>query len=71
MSGQPGFDPAPILARYRDCDAGEVAAVLGVPIGTIHAWRQGRRRMRVWTADRLAIHEGTHPAVLWPDWGRP
>lgn len=61
------FDPEPILRRFPDRTAQEIADALDVSKATVEAWRHGRRRLRVTLADRLACEVDSHPGVEWPD----
>jgi len=74
--------PAIELARRQLLDAGwheregndlykvdnipRIAERCGVAPRTVWRWLGGAD-MKADTADRVAIHLGTHPALLWPD----
>jgi hypothetical protein len=64
--GDPILPFAP-LEELADCEnASALARRLGEPRTTIHRWR--RCGVRLFTADRLAIHLGYHPSEVWPEW---
>lgn len=63
------LDPTPLLALFHGARDDEVARFLNVHHTTVNKWRNGRRRIRYDTADRLAIELGLHPLNLWPEWG--
>ena len=43
----------------------DFALTLHVDVRNVDRWR--RNGIPWWTADRLATHLGTHPALIWPD----
>lgn len=65
---QPGLDPSPLLRMVADLCADDAAVYLGVSPGALNSWRQGRRRVSWYNADRIAVHLGLHPVDLWPEW---
>lgn len=46
----------------------ELADRVGVTRGTVHRWQHSG--VDVWTADRVAVVLGRHPANVWPEWER-
>jgi|GEM_PF-5269812 len=45
--------------------ARDFALALNVNTRNVQRWRH--RGIQWWTADRLAVHLGTHPSLIWPD----
>lgn len=63
------FDLRTLIAFMGEMDDSTMAAALGVKRQRIVDWKRGKGAMTPWwNADRLAIHIGTHPAFIWPDW---
>lgn len=63
------LDPGPLLEVVPG-SAREQAEALGVSVRQVCRWRAGAARLRIPTADALAVRVGHHPAELWPDtWG--
>lgn len=72
MSNTPTYSPAPLLAAAEACIEGEpthgaVAEILGVADRTVSRWRNGQQVAEA-TADKVAIHLGYHPCLLWAEW---
>lgn len=69
------FDPHPLIAAAKvmrpEADDGELAVMLGVERRTIQRWRHQGVTLTLWDADRFAIHLGTHPLLVWPEWIDP
>jgi hypothetical protein len=65
---QETFDPAPVLARFPDRTAADIAAYLGVGAASVAKWRAGLRGLPPAGADRIAVRLGVHPGELWPEW---
>ena len=47
-----------------ECTTGHVARRLHTSREVVYKWR--RRGLTITTADRLAVHLGLHPAIVWP-----
>ncbi len=47
-------------------DIGKVASVLNMEPSNIYRWRQ--YGLTWFTADRIAVKMGLHPAEIWPQW---
>jgi hypothetical protein len=55
--------PLDAITGYNHC---ELARHTGFAVRSIQRWT--RDGIPLWSADKLAISLGVHPANIWPDW---
>lgn len=55
--------PLAAITGYNNC---ELARRTGYPVRTIQRWTT--TGIPYYSADRLAIRLGVHPAIIWPNW---
>jgi len=55
--------------RYGEWNHKSFERTTGIDASTFHVWRK-RGGIPLFSADRVAIAYGTHPARIWRDWYR-